>query len=160
MLYRFVALAGLLAALPVAASARITPSTIIAQVNATGARASVAALVARHRWNRVLGHIGTGKAPWLEVAAPLSAGTDASQSLGLTIALATALPRNAAGVLAVASRATGPLGIANVCSAPFIEPVASDLAYYRSSAKRAVERVTAPGLRAARRACLAALHAG
>ena len=155
---RTLVLAGILTAIPAISAAKTGPTEIGARIDKDGAAATVSGLTAKHKWHRVLAHIGTGKPDWLALAPRLAAGTDASQSLGLTIALADALPRNAAGVLALAATAKGPLAIDRVCTAPYIEPIASDLAYYRTRARRAVEGLSAPPLQAAKRACLAALH--
>ncbi len=155
---RTLVLAGVLAAFPAVSTAKTSPTEIGARIDRSGAAATVSELAAKHKWHRVLAHIGTGKPEWLALAPRLAPGTEASQSLALTIALADALPRRAAGVLAVAAIAKGPLAIDRVCAAPYIEPKATDLAYYRTRARRAVEGVTAPPLQAAKRACLAALH--
>lgn len=162
MQLRTIVLAGLVAAAPAGAFAKTGPTEIGARIDRDGAAATVTRLAAKHKWHRVLANIGTGRAEWLALAPRLAAGTDASQSLALTIALADALPRKPAAVLAVAAAAKGPLAIERVCAAPYIEPIATDLAYYRTRARRAVEGVSAPPLQAAKRACLAALrpHAG
>lgn len=158
MQVRKLLLAATIAVLPSTAQAGIGPSNIAARIDTEGAATTVASLVAKHKWHRVLAHIGTGKPAWLAIAPRLAAGTDATLAPGLTIALADALPRNATGVLALAAGARGPLAIGLVCAAPYIKPVPSDLAYYRTRAKRAVEAVTAPALREAKRDCLAALR--
>ena len=152
-----IAVAAVLVLLPSMAQAGAKPTGITAQLDRTGPAATVTALRAKHKWDRVLQHIGTGKPAWLALAPRLAAGTDASASLGLTIALADALPRNPAGVLQIARGASGPLALSQVCSAPYVEPHAGDLASYRRNAKHAVSGINVPGLRTARSACLTAL---
>ena len=150
-------LAGLIAMLPTGVSAKLKPDEIGGRIDKIGASATVAALIAKHKWNRVLGYIGTGKPAWLALAPKLVAGTDASASLGLTIALADALPRNPAGVLDLVRTGKGPLALSQVCAAPFIEPIPADLVTYRRSAKHALDALTDVHLREARKSCLAAL---
>ena len=147
-----------LALLPSAVAAKAKPADITAQIKQSGAVATVAALRGKHKWDQVLARIGTGKPAWLAVAPLLAPGTDASTSLGLTIALADALARNPVGVLEIVREAAGPLALGQVCAAPYIKPKESDLADYLRSARHAVADVTTPGLRSARNTCLTALR--
>ena len=152
-----IVIAAALALLPCAAEAGVKSTGIVAELGREGPAATVKSLRAKHKWEQVLDHIGTGKPAWLALAPRLAAGTDASTSLGLTIALADALPRNPTAVLELVRDATGPLALNQVCSAPYIKPSQADLASYRRTAKHAVDAVTTPDLRSARSACLKAL---
>ena len=103
-------------------------------------------------------HIDAGSDAWLAVAAKLAPGSDAGSAEDLGISLATALPRNPAGVLRAASlQDDTPLSLAHVCGLPFIEQPPSETAAYRTQAVNAVTRVADPSLADRRARCLAAL---
>ncbi|MDR5881515.1 hypothetical protein [Caballeronia sp. LZ032] len=113
------------------ASAQVTPDAarIAGEIETQGARPAVASLDRDGQFDAVLESIATGNAAWVELAPRLAQGTDASASIGLTIALATALPKNPAAVLRVLD--DGPvLGTSAVCGAPFIEPSPGEVKAY------------------------------
>jgi hypothetical protein len=134
---------------------RPTPAEVEASLARNGARATVSALFDQRRWDYVSDRIGAGDGAWVALAPRLAAGADAGTAEDLPIALAFALPRNPAAVLAALG--SGAFDIGEVCGAPFIEGTVSDLPAYVRRARAAVRRVDAPALAAARRACLAAL---
>ncbi|MDR5823384.1 hypothetical protein [Caballeronia sp. LZ043] len=113
------------------ASAQVAPDAarIAGEIETQGARPAVASLDRDGQFDAVLESIATGNAAWVELAPRLAQGTDASASIGLTIALATALPKNPAAVLRVLD--DGPvLGTSAVCGAPFIEPSPGEVKAY------------------------------
>jgi hypothetical protein len=89
--------------------------------------------------------------------ARLARGTDAGDSTGLTVALARALPRNPAAVLAALDE--GPvIGPEAVCGVPFIEPSSKEIREYLDVAIPAVTRIE-PSVRVPHRSsCVDALH--
>ena len=90
-----------------------------ATVRGQSPRAAVQQLVAGGDWPRVMNGISGGAADWIALAPELAAGADASRGAELTAALAAALPRAPAEVLAVIDLRRGPvLGVQAVCGAP------------------------------------------
>jgi hypothetical protein len=101
----------------------------------------------------VMTGIGTGDSLWLEVARKLtvrSAAADAS----MAIALASALPRAPARVLALLGRK---YPVEEVCSIPFLEYDSTGVRAYHDSAASALGAVDSPGLLPTRDACRARL---
>ena len=101
----------------------------------------------------VMNGIATGDSLWLEVASkfkPASATAEAS----LSMALASALPRSPARVLALLG-STYP--IEEVCGIPFLRPDSALVATYHDSAIAALGRVRDTLLTKTRDACRAAL---
>ena len=149
----------LILALPVHAAdgLPLTPPAISDLVARDGAGPTVQRLVTNKRspqWDAVLRQVETGDDRWLAVARELSAGTDAGTSEGLQVALATALPKNPAGVLRLAG--TQPfLSLTNLCSAPFIEPQPAFFRRYLSSTRKALLRLKDAAIESRRLECLA-----
>jgi hypothetical protein len=149
-----------LAAGPVRAAAMPGAAGITAAIGRDGARAEVTALNRGGQWDHVLRKIDGGQEAWLDVAARLAPGTDAGAAEDLGISLATALPRNPAGVLRVVSDdpANAVIGVKRVCGVPFIEQPAPETARYVARASAALRRVADPALAARKARCLAALR--
>ncbi|MDR5782316.1 hypothetical protein QCE63_23210 [Caballeronia sp. LZ065] len=123
-------------------SAQVAPDAarIAGEIETQGAQPAVTSLDRDGQFDAVLDSIASGNAAWVELAPRLAQGTDASASIGLTIALATALPKNPAAVLSVLD--DGPvLGAAAVCGAPFIEPAPGEMKAYLDRAIPAVSDV-------------------
>jgi hypothetical protein len=150
-----------LATIPTRLGARptVNPATLVRDIDARGPRAVIATLARTGQWDGVVRHIDGGGDAWLAVAAKLAPGSDAGSAEDLGISLATALPRNAAGVLRI-MRLDGhnPLRAARVCGLPFIEQPKAQTDTYRASAVDAVTRVSDPALADRRSRCLAALR--
>ena len=140
-----------------AAAGALTPSDIAAEIDTHGAEAVVARLFKNGDYDRVLGHIDTGDASWVALAPKLAPGTDAGTAEALPIALAFALPRNAAAVLAVLDPGSSILDPESVCGVPFIEDTVKDIPGYVRRAKAAVAKISDPKLQVSKTACLAAL---
>lgn len=150
------ALAFLFLAPPVFAAA-LTPAQIERDIHAHGAKVVVQSLDRHGKFDTVLDRIASGNAAWVRLASGLAQGTDAGDSTGLTVALAKALPRNPAAVLAALN--DGPvIGPAAVCSVPFIEPSPQEVREYLGQAIPAVTRVEPSDQVAHRSSCLEALH--
>jgi ABC-type Fe3+-hydroxamate transport system substrate-binding protein len=131
-------------------------SQIARDIQTHGARSTVASLDRKGQFDAVLERIASGDSTWVNLARPLSQGTDAGESTGLTIALATALPRNPAAVLRVLD--DGPvLGASAVCGVPFIEPEAGEVKAYLEQTIPAVERVAQTRDTPLRSSCLTSL---
>ena len=138
------------------AAGALSPDGIAADVAAHGADAVVARLDANGDYDRVLGHIDSGDVRWLALVPKLAPGTDAGTAEALVIALAFALPRNPAGVLALLQGKEA-FPAEDVCGAPFIADTVKDVPAYVRRARAAVAAVTDPRLAATKAQCLAAL---
>jgi hypothetical protein len=146
-----------LLAMAASACASLSGAAHIARdIDRQGARATVVALESEGELDAVLSKISTGDAAWVHLGGKLAAGTDASASTGLTIALATALPKNPQAVLGVLNDSAATRASA-VCGVPFIEPSREEAQAYLSKAIPAVTR--APESAASpRTACLDSLR--
>jgi hypothetical protein len=140
------------------ACARVPSAARIAHdIESKGARETVASLDHDGQFDAVLAKIASGNATWVNLAHPLAQGTDAGDSTGLTIALATALPKNATVVLRALD--DGPVTNSTaVCGVPFIEPTTSEVKTYLAQAIAAGARVTASAQVPQRASCLARLQ--
>jgi len=138
------------------AAGALSPDKIAADIAARGAAKAVARLAANGDYDRVLGHIDNGDPRWLALAPKLAPGADAGNAEALVIALAFALPRNPAGVLALL-QGKDAFAAADVCEAPFIEDTVKDVPAYVRRARAAVSAVNDPRLASAKVQCLAAL---
>ena len=105
----------------------------------------------------MLEHIGRGSNDWVALATRLAPGTDAASAEGLGIALARALPVNAAAVLRASSTQDGPVAVKRVCSIPFIETTRSYNATYTRRALSALGQVHDASLQTKRDQCRAVL---
>lgn len=136
------------------------PDVLMREIQARGA----AAVFARVReddaeWRALLRGVAGGTGAWLDVAARLKPEADLDASLELNVAVADALERNAAGVLAVLG---GAFDADDVCSLNTIEDYALGEVYAQALAKverrqRAVAAVADPRLAAPREECAAFL---
>ena len=101
----------------------------------------------------VMNGIATGDSAWLDVADKLTPAS-ASAEASLSIALASALPRSPARVLAL----LGPkYPVEEVCAIPFLKLESTLITAYHDEAVAAVSRVAAAPLVKARDDCRAAL---
>ena len=97
----------------------LSASQFAASVQAQSPRAAVQQLVAGGDWPRVMAGIRGGASDWIALAPELAAGADDGHGAELTAALAAALPRAPAEVLAVIDlRRSQVLGVQAVCGAP------------------------------------------
>ena len=101
----------------------------------------------------VLNGIESGDSSWLEVADKITPASGAATA-SLEIALASALPRAPARVLAM----LGPkYPVEDVCSIPFLRPAPALITSYHDEAVAALGRVLSDSLRKVRDACVAVL---
>ncbi len=106
----------------------LSASQFAASVQAQSPRAAVQQLVAGGDWPRVMAGIRGGAADWIALAPELAAGADPAHGAELTAALAAALPRAPAEVLAVIDLRRSPvLGVQAVCAAPPAVAAAADV---------------------------------
>jgi hypothetical protein len=101
----------------------------------------------------VINGIATGDSLWLEVASKFTPGS-ATAEASLSMALASALPRSPAKVLALLGHK---YPVEEVCGIPFLHPDSALVATYHDSAVAAIERVRDSLLTKSRDACRAAL---
>lgn len=117
-----------------------TPAQVSAAIDSKGASAFFSSLDDRDA-ERLFSRIGTGQAEWTRLASKLADGADGANAEGLVIALAYALPKNPAVVLAIVDPVEGDshiLAISRVCGTPFIDPPPKN---YKAKALRAVSAV-------------------
>lgn len=147
----------------VPAGAAITPQEVRTMVERDGAAATVRTLseggseAAPNRFAAVESGIASGDQAWLDIVPLIRPGTDGETGEGLSMSLAEALPRNAAGVL----RASGtPDDVTSVCDPLAFEEMTPERRTYVQSAITAVEAVSDPALQQAKASCLATLRTG
>ncbi|WP_206240134.1 hypothetical protein [Novosphingobium terrae] len=140
----------------------LTPTAIQSEIRSEGAKAVVNRLYNSGAYDKVvMSKIRSGNVQWILLARPLSAGTDAATSEGLTQALIYALPKSPQAVLSVIdlSGSSYPRSPGEVCSASFFEGAPTNIPAYRAAAVRSVKAVTVPSLQAAKQICLKRLRA-
>ena len=101
----------------------------------------------------VMNGIATGDSLWLEVASKFTPGS-ATAEASLSIALASALPRSPARVLALLG---DKYPIEEVCGIPFLRPDSALVATYYDTASAALGRVRDTSLTKSRDTCRTAL---
>lgn len=143
------------------AGPRITPAEVRALIARRGATGAVQYLDRPgnrpDRWDSVLRGIALGDPAWLAVAPEIAEGTDAGTSESYVITLTDALVSNATGVLRMIL--AGAATVEDVCLESGIETPRRQHRLYDAAAIEAVQRVTAPSLRALKVRCLASLRA-
>lgn len=127
---------------------------VLSEIKLKGAPSVAKRIDADESFGRsVMNGIATGDSAWLDVAdalTPASAPAEASFS----IALASALPRSPARVLAL----LGPkYPVDDVCAIPFLKPESTLVASYHDDAVAAIGRVSSDSLTQVRDACRTAL---
>jgi hypothetical protein len=140
----------------------ITPALVDDLVRRYGAKETVHKLTERDPadtsmfgdYEGVLDGVASGDPRWLALVPKLAPGTDAGTAESLRIAVARALPKNAAGVLSLISHDQS---WRDACSYPMIEPTPKETHAYFSAAVPAVRAVMSPRLHRARALCLAEL---
>jgi hypothetical protein len=143
---------------PAFAGMSVSRVDLVARLDYVGSKRTVDELWDQNRWGSVVDQISTGQADWVALAPRLATGTDAGTSETLGIALALALPRNPAAVLAALDLQGGPvLGPSIVCGVPLIDESPRFVANYRRRARAALNKVQSAALQSAKRACGAAL---
>jgi len=149
--------------LPHSAQRAVTPKVVGGMIDRYGARATVQKL-----WNavpndkrstfsdydRVLDGVSSGDPRWLVLVPRLDPGTDAGSAEFLRIAVAEALPKNAAGVLRFTSRLSW---FRYACGYPMIEPTDREMRAYFRATIPALKAVHDPSLTRAKRICLTEL---
>jgi hypothetical protein len=126
----------------------------LAYIDREGAEATLDKLSSQ-QMDRVFVEIFTGAPLWLEVAKKLAPATDASNTLGIEVALARALTHNPEGVLPLLGAPKElPIGIDRVCSLPFIESTERQNREHVRRVRAALRRVTSPALAAKKAECL------
>ncbi|MBS9424424.1 hypothetical protein [Photorhabdus caribbeanensis] len=119
----------------------LTPKQIIEKVNSMGARKFVTSTLPNtddSTWDYILSHISSGDPEWLNIVPILSTGVDAGSAEDLTIAVATAIPKNSAVVLSVLNNANISISTESVCSLPFYQGTEAKLNQYVVDSIRAL----------------------
>jgi hypothetical protein len=147
--------------LPFAAVAQndLTPSSVMAEIQESGASATVFQLYEDNSlWSALLKNIENGKPAWLKVASVLRGGSDAGASEQLVLAVGEALEHNPEAVLEITVSLMG-IGI---CGAPDVDDSRYD-SYALSIAaierrKAMVAKVLRPDLESLRGKCMQELE--
>ncbi|HZH06989.1 MAG TPA: hypothetical protein VEY69_09965, partial [Lautropia sp.] len=140
------------------ATGGVTPAQIRAMIDRDGASQTVQALDKDEgavTFDMVLDGIASGRDEWLALVPLLAGAVDGGTGTGLEIAVAEALPRNAAGVLRLIGNGRT---AAETCGYPMIEATTTESSTYFSAALPAVEAVNDPALQAAKTSCLSELR--
>ncbi|MBS9437218.1 hypothetical protein EAE91_08520 [Photorhabdus noenieputensis] len=119
----------------------LTPKQIIEKVNSMGARKFVTSTLPNtddSTWDYILSHISSGDPEWLNIVPILSTGVDAGSAEDLTIAVATAIPKNAAVVMSVLNNANISISTESVCSLPFYSGTEAEINKYVVESIRAL----------------------
>jgi hypothetical protein len=109
-----------------------------------------------HNWLTIEKNISNGDTDWIELAPYLRLGTDAGTSVGIIVALATALPKNPIAVLKLEDNN---MSLKRVCSFPFIEPTHDFIKDYSESAIQALNSIDDPRFLAEAEVCKIRLNA-
>jgi hypothetical protein len=137
----------------------LSPGDIDERIRQVGPSRTVGELEGDDAWDFVVARISEGRSDWLQLVPRLAPGADADPAEELRDHLGLALPRNAAGVLAVLdAKNSGVSGVDAVCSTPFgnnLEPTP-----FAARSIWAVEAVKDSRLQAVRRRCLDVLRSG
>ena len=139
-------------------SPTMTAGSVTAEIRSEGSRPVVRRLWDTGEFDRVLDAIAAGEGEWIAISPDLAAGADAAAAEGLGIALARALPKNAAAVLSVLDPGQPSISTAHVCGLPFVEGTISDIKGYRDQAEAALGQVHSAALADRKAACLADLQ--
>ncbi len=119
MVARFLIIA-LIFTMPFAAVAQndLTPSSVMAEIQESGANATVSRLYEDNSlWSELLKNIGNGKPAWLKVASVLRGGSDAGANEQLVLAVGEALEHNPEAVLKITVSVMG----IGVCGGPDVD---------------------------------------
>ena len=106
-------------------------------------------------WQHAMEQVGAGNEEWLAVVPCLTFGADAGYATDITVALATALPVNPAGVLRLEA---AHVSVKWACSFPFIEPEPAFTARYAAQTVGALEAITDAALQDDARICVQRLQ--
>ncbi|MBS9432720.1 hypothetical protein [Photorhabdus hainanensis] len=118
----------------------LTPEQLSLQIKQQGARAVIKNIPEgdNGEWDYITDHIASGDITWLKVAPLLAKGSDAHSSETLSIALATALPKNVNGVLSILDDSNVSISTDSVCSLPFYQGTEAELNQYVVDSIRAL----------------------
>ncbi|MBS9441645.1 hypothetical protein [Photorhabdus heterorhabditis] len=119
----------------------LTPEQVAEKVNSMGARKFVTSTSPNtddSTWDYILSHISSGDPEWLKIVPILSTGVDAGSAEDLTIAVATAIPKNASVVLSILNNANISISTDSVCSLPFYQGTEAELNQYVVDSIRAL----------------------
>ncbi|WP_445493569.1 hypothetical protein [Photorhabdus sp. SF281] len=119
----------------------LMPAQITEKVNSMGVRKfiiSTSPNVDGSTWDYILSHISSGNIEWLRIVPILSTGVDAGSAEDLSTAVATALPKNASGVLSVLNDSNVSISTESVCSLPFYQGTEAELNQYVIDSIRAL----------------------
>ncbi|MCW7548252.1 hypothetical protein OO184_09950 [Photorhabdus sp. APURE] len=119
----------------------LTPKQVTEKVNSMGARKFVISTLPNtddSTWDYILSHISSGNSEWLNIVPILSTGVDAGSAEDLTIAVATAIPKNASVVLSILNDANVSISTDSVCSLPFYSGTEAEINKYVIESIRAL----------------------
>jgi hypothetical protein len=108
----------------------------------------------REEWDTVLARVRTGSPDWLELAAALKSGANATSAFELSSSVALALPKNPGGVLDLIG--TGAFELSLICANPLESATPNQILEYQQLSRVALLRVNGNNKQLARK-CLESL---
>lgn len=135
----------------------LTPEFLRESCYNSGAVNTVRALSAEGSamWKELMELIASGDSTWIIHVPLFASGTDAGNATQLTIALATALPKNPQAVLSLEYSF---VSLRNVCSLPFINPDEAFIKQYSQDVLRAMREINDPYMQMDKEICLIRLR--
>jgi hypothetical protein len=120
-------------------AASITPSALLAEIQARGVDAVIQGMTDEQA-QPIFDGIARGDPDWIRLTPVLAPGLDGGWATWLGVSLASALPRNAGDVLAVIDEGkyAPMIGTSTVCGMPFFEEQQAFYTDYYHAARRAL----------------------
>jgi len=153
---RIVAIAVMSGIYSISHAATLNAADVLASIQHSGAKATIAELQRRDQWQTMTDMIGTGDPAWIELVPKLAVAGDEATAEDLAIGLSVALPKNAAFVLAVLS-VEHTISASRVCSMPFTEDRIKDRPAYKRQTQHALDEVKDASLAQTKGNCIATL---
>jgi hypothetical protein len=153
---RMIAIAALSGIYSLSQATTLSAASVLASVQHTGAKATIADLGRRDQWQVVTDMIATGDTTWIGLVPKLTPGSDETTVDDLALGLSYALPKNGPAVLA-ALTAEHVISASRVCSMPFADDIVKDRPAYRRQSLQVLDDVQDPALALSKAACVAIL---
>jgi len=137
-------------------AATLSAAEVLASIQHSGAKVTIAELERRDQWQMVTDMISTGDSGWIELVPKLAVASDEAATEDLAISLSVALPKNAPFVLAVLA-IEHTINASRVCSMPFSEDRVKDRSAYKRQTQHALDEVKDASLAQTKANCIATL---
>ncbi len=153
---RMIAIAALLGVYSLSQAATLSAASVLASVQHSGAKTTIADLDRREQWQVVTDMIATGDTTWIGLVPKLTPGSDEMTADDLALSLSYALPKNGPAVLSALSL-EHVINSSQVCSMPFPDDIVKDRPAYKRQALQVLDAVQDPTLAQTKAACMATL---